>query len=189
MVENNAEAVMRWGGYDPYLLDGGIISEWLSGSQLQANLRGATTHFTNNTPQYVADYSVALFQQGQRAAQDIVDFGGTVDYSKTDVPYDEQDFDFQKRLRELAAGAANTARVGVNSAKQGQSQEATIDELYKPGGTIANIIGEENAAKVYAEILKNRQAQPESFLTSLSARVGLISLGIVITALGVWALR
>lgn len=182
------------GRYNPYFLDGGLIAEYLPESPINAGKLGYATFFNNSTPASVVAESLLRYQQGDaptraaKSVRDIVEYGGSVDYDKITPPvFDETDFDFWKQVRGVAADAANSTVQSIkNSEKYKKAREIYGEEYVDT--ILPNLVGEENARQIL-EAAEFGSTADDDWTTKLAARAGLITLGVGLAIIGVWAAR
>lgn len=163
-----------------FALDGGIFQEYLPGNIINAQLAGYTTFLNKNTPSSFAAYSIQM--AAQQTVPDVVEVIQNPSPSQREEAV-KADEDFQKRLAAflglLGAGVVQSVG-GISSDKTVGTMTNTAEDLIKPQSTLCE--GYSNDGLVPYLSLCN-------FVTESGKRIGLVVVGILLLALGIWSLR
>ena len=157
-------------------LNGGLIQEFLPGNIINANLLGYTTMFSSNTPVSQVAYSLARFQQDNtpRYPGDVVQvLPGENGQNPTETQADK---DFYQRLKDLLN--TPTGELFGMYPKGTSTQAAPATDTKQHSAACAN--------------LQDTWLPFQSICDSTvegSKRFGLVIAGLLLLALGIWALK
>lgn len=157
-------------------LDGGIFQEFLPGNIINANLRGYTTFLNKNTPADFAAYS--LQQWAQQTTPDVVQVIPNAS-AQQQAEAKTEESDFTKRVNALLALITS----GTIQATTGIGVEKTLPT------TTALTEAKSELCKDYNNDGLIPYLSLCNFATESGKRIGLVIVGIVLIALGVWSLR
>jgi len=163
-----------------FALDGGIIQEFLPGNIINANLQGYTTFLNKNTPANFAAYS--LQQYAQQTVPDVIQVTPNPSQDQKEEA-SKVDSDFQKRLNALLGllgSGVIQATTGIGTDKTIATTTETANDLTTAKSDLCKDYNNDGLIP-YLSIC--------NFATESGKRIGLVVVGILLIALGIWSLR
>jgi len=157
-----------------FALDGGIIQEYLPGNIINANLKGYTTFLNKNTPANFAAYS--LQQYAQQTVPDVIEVVPNPGQNERQATT-KADEDFKNRLDTLLGIFGVSGLAMADQITPGLSNKNAVT---KPTSTLCEGMNNDGIIP-YLTLC--------TFATESGKRIGLVVVGVLLIALGVWSLR
>ncbi len=171
---------------DSFYLNGGLVQEFLPDNIINANLRGYGTFFNKNTPADYVAYSVARYaQQNPQATSPFPNDTVQVlpgENGKENQTQSDADSSFEKRLKELLGVLGVGGGVLGSAEILNQKQKETTGPNKNQPDAISPVCEQFADGYIPFRSICN-------YTVDGSKRLTLVVVGILLLALGIWALR